>query len=165
MERGNGFETAYNKAFHAITPNGAHEIQEELFFLLTFKKQTNMKRIIYGSGFLASFLISMGLLFKTMHWPMANMLMFSGFSALIVTSSALLFNAVRYSKRYPAAYNIRVAVGFTAAFLISVGSMFKILHYPTAAIQIATGMTLLNFVFLPMFFYHLYQQSLTTSQK
>ena len=52
MQPGNNFETAYGKAFQAITPNGMYEIQEELNFLLTFKKQTNMIRVIYGFGFL-----------------------------------------------------------------------------------------------------------------
>ena len=31
MDTGTNFETAYQKAFKAITPNGMHEIQEELF--------------------------------------------------------------------------------------------------------------------------------------
>ena len=52
MQPGNNFETAYDKAFQAITPNGMYEIQEELNFLLTIKKQTNMIRVIYGFGFL-----------------------------------------------------------------------------------------------------------------
>ena len=32
MSSGCDFEKAYNNAFTAITPNGMHEIQEELFF-------------------------------------------------------------------------------------------------------------------------------------
>lgn len=38
-----------------------------------------MKRSVYVLGFLATFLLSMGLLFKMMHWPYANILMCSGF--------------------------------------------------------------------------------------
>ena len=161
MEQGKDFETAYDKAFLAITPNGMHVIQEELFFLLTFKTQTNMKRIIYGSGFLASFLISIGLLCKTLHWPHGNEVLFSGFCALIVTSIALFFNATKFMKTHSATYNIRTWVGFLSAFLISSGSIFKMLHYPGANIQILAGMLPLTFVFIPMFFYNLYKQSLT----
>src|ERR1035438_3773147 len=98
MLQGNDFETAYNKAFRAITPNGMHEIQEELFFLLTFKKQTNMKRIIYGFGFFAAFLISTGLMFRIMHWPGATILLFLGFTSLLMTMFAITGNAMKYFK-------------------------------------------------------------------
>lgn len=160
MEQGCDFETAYNKAFRAITPNGMHEIQEELFFLLTFKTQTNMKRIIYGSGFLAAFFISIGLLCKTLHWPFGNEILFSGFCALIITSLALFVDALRFMRTHSATYNVRSWVGFLSAFLISSGSIFKMLHYPGANIQILAGMLPLTFVFIPMFFYNLYKQSL-----
>jgi len=157
------FDTAFEQAFRAITPNGMHEIQEELFFLLTFKTQTNMKRIIYGSGFLAAFFISIGLLSKTLHWPYGNQSLFLGFCALILTSIALFVNSTKFVKAHSATYNIRTWVGFLSAFLISSGSIFKMLHYPGANIQILAGMLPLTFVFIPMFFYNLYKQSLTTN--
>ena len=154
------FEAAYQQAFMAITPNGSHEIQEELFFLLTFKKQTNMKRIIYGTGFAAAFLISMGLMFKIFHWPGASVTLFSGFGALIITLTAILVNSIKYMKNYEAGYKVRVFAGFFAGVLISSGSMFKIMSFPSANIQTMLGMIVLNFVFLPLFFYQLYKQSI-----
>lgn len=160
MNGGSDFETAYGKAFAAITPNGMHEIEEELFFLMTFKKQINMKRIIYGTGFISAFLISMGIMFKYLHWPGASVMLFSGFSALIVTVSALLIHSMAYMKKYNTGYKVRIIAGFTAAMFISVGSMFKILHYPTANMQMVLGMTILNLVFLPLFFYQLYKQAI-----
>ncbi len=160
MNIGSTFDVAYIAAFNAITPNGIHEIQEELFFLLTFKTQTNMKRIIYGSGFLAAFLISTGLMFKTVHWPFGNEILFGGFCALIITSVSLSVNAVKYMKNHSAAYNIRTASGFISAFLISAGSLFKMLYYPGANLQIITGMTILSFVFIPLLFWHMYKQAI-----
>jgi hypothetical protein len=163
MNRGIDFETAYNEAFQAITPNGMYEIQEELFFLLTFKKQTNMKRITYGLGFLASFCISSGLLFKLMHWPGSTPLMLIGFAALIVTSIVLLANSMKHLKSRRTAATTRTFMGFAAAILISSGSIFKIQHFPGASIQFVLGMILLNLVFLPMLFFHLYQQAVLNS--
>lgn len=160
MDNGNDFEMAYQHAFKAITPNGAYEIQEELFFLLTFKKQINMKRIIYGAGFFAAFLISVGLMFKTMHWPGASALMFSGFAALIVTLTSLLYSSLKNMRNYSTDYNVRIIAGFIAGVLISTGSMFKTLNYPTANKQLLVGMVVLNLVFLPLFFYQLYKQSI-----
>lgn len=160
MNNGTDFEQAYKKAFMAITPNGMHEIEEELFFLMNFKKQTNMKRIIYGTGFVATFLVSMGLLFKTLHWPGATVMMFSGFGALIITMAALLIHSLQYMDKYSTSYKVRIYSGFLAGLLVSSGSMFKTLYFPTANIQIMLGMLILNLVFLPLFFYQLYKQSL-----
>ena len=160
MEHGKDFDIAYNNAFRAITPNGMHEIQEELFFLLTFKKQTNMKRIMYGSGFLATFLISTGFLFRNMHWDGAYYLFLIGFLSLIVTIITIMNNAFRHLKSHSVSYNSRVFIGLVAGLLISAGNLFKLHSFPGANMQIVIGMCLLNFVFMPMFFYHLYKQSL-----
>ncbi len=162
INKGSTFDVAYMAAFNAITPNGIHEVQEELFFLLTFKTQTNMKRIIYGCGFAATFLISTGLMFKTVHWPFGNQLLFGGFCALIITSFALSFNSVRFLKKHSAAYNIRSGAGFISAFLVSAGSLFKMLRYPGANLQIVSGMVMLSFVFIPMLFWHMYKQAIAT---
>ena len=43
LSTGADFESAYKIAFQAITPNGMHEIQEELYFMLNHKQQTIMK--------------------------------------------------------------------------------------------------------------------------
>ena len=160
MDAGIDFDTAYANAFHAITPNGMHEIQEELFFLLTFKTQTSMKRIIFGFGFLAAFLVSAGLLFKTTHWPHSTGILFSGFCALTITSLALFINSLKYRKLHPLGYNVRTIVGFVSAFPTAVGSIFKILHYPGANILMESGMVLLTVAFIPMLFWQMYKQSL-----
>lgn len=38
-----------------------------------------MKRTVYLLGFVTSFLLSMGILFKIMHWPLASILLVLGF--------------------------------------------------------------------------------------
>lgn len=43
--------------------------------------------------------------------------------------------------------------GFLASFLLSSGIMFKMMHWPTANIQIFIGFLVLNFAFLPVYFY------------
>ena len=50
-----------------------------------------MKRAVYLIGFLASFTISTGFIFKIMHWPYANMLMLTGFIALNIGFLPLYF--------------------------------------------------------------------------
>jgi hypothetical protein len=159
LNAGINFELAYSIAFQTITPNGMQEIQEELYFILNFNQQTIMKRIIYFSGFLTVFCISTLIMFKTMHWPGASVLYLVTFLLVIATAIILFSNSMKHWKSHTAVYNARVVAGFIAALLISVGSIFKSLHYPTASIQITAGVLLLNLIFLPIFFYQLYQQA------
>jgi hypothetical protein len=163
MDTGVDFEAAYQAAFEAITPNGAHEIQEELFFLLTFKKQTNMKRVIYGLGFMAAFLISTGIMFRSMHWPGAVFLLIGGFSALLITVLTMLVISLQKAPKLSPAANMRIFAGLIAGLLIASGNLFKLHSFPSANIQMVLGMTVLNVVFLPMLFYQLYKQAIGQS--
>ncbi|MCW4469866.1 hypothetical protein OGH69_12875 [Flavobacterium sp. MFBS3-15] len=43
--------------------------------------------------------------------------------------------------------------GFLASFLLSSGIMFKMMHWPSASIQLIVGFIVLNFGFLPVYFY------------
>ncbi len=167
MEAGQHFDLAYNEAFNKISPNGMWEIQDELNFILNFKQQTIMKTMIYGSGFLAAFCVSTGIMFKTLHWDWAAALGFllAGLLSLIVTIVSLLSNSIKHIKTHTPAYTFRVFAGFIAALLIAVGSIFKLLRYPTADMQLVVGLALLNLVFLPLFFYQLYKKAMANSIK
>ncbi len=50
-------------------------------------------------------------------------------------------------------------LGFIASFLLSMGILFKLMHWPAASILIFTGFVLLNFGFLPAFFYQKYKHA------
>ncbi|WP_330441583.1 hypothetical protein [Flavobacterium sp. C4GT6] len=47
--------------------------------------------------------------------------------------------------------------GFISLFLISNGVLFKIMHWPGASIQLCTGVVILNFGYLPFYFYKKYK--------
>ena len=165
LSAGIDFDSAYQVAFQTITPNGMHEIQEELYYLLGFKQITIMKRIIYGASFLTAFFISTGIMFKTMHWTGGPILLMAGFFLLIITAVSLLLNSIKNRKAHSAAYNMRAIAGLMAALLIATGGIFKILACPTASMQIVAGLILLNFIFLPLFFYQLYQGAIQINPK
>jgi len=48
-------------------------------------------------------------------------------------------------------------LAFLSCFLISTAVLFKIMHWPSASIMLVTGVALLNFGFLPVFFYQKYK--------
>jgi len=158
MALGTGFEIAYQKAFKAITPNGTLEIQEELYLVLNLK-QTIMKRFTYSSSFIAAFCISAGMTLKVQHWTGGRQLLLAGLLALIVTCITLLSNSLKHVKNHSLAYNTRVLTGFTSGLLIAIGGIIKMLQWPGSDIVMVTGLMVLNFVFLPLFFYHLYKQA------
>ena len=48
-------------------------------------------------------------------------------------------------------------LGFLCCFLISTAILFKIMHWPAASVMLVTGVALLNFGFLPAYFYQKYR--------
>jgi hypothetical protein len=159
------FETVYELAFQNITPNGMNEIQQELYFIINFNKQTTMKRIIYLFGFITVFCFSTGIMFKTLHWPYGADLILISLCLVIVTSATLFLNSLKNWKLHSRIYNTRIVTGFLSALLIADGSIFKLLHYAGGTIQMVAGAFLFNLVFLPIFFYGLYKQSIENTSK
>ncbi|WP_168196994.1 hypothetical protein [Flavobacterium alkalisoli] len=47
--------------------------------------------------------------------------------------------------------------GFLAFFLIGNGILFKIMHWPSASMQLCMGILLLNLGYLPAYFYNKYK--------
>lgn len=51
-------------------------------------------------------------------------------------------------------------IGYIALFLSTTGLLFKLQHWPGAAIILTIGIALLNFGFLPMYFYDRYKKAI-----
>ena len=79
----NNFKDAYNIVIEKFGGKQAIEqIQKNTDFLLNYKKSLRLKRALYIFGFIVSFLMSTGIMFKVMHWPYAGMLLLSAFVLL-----------------------------------------------------------------------------------
>ena len=91
------FEEAYNEAIAEFGERGMATIQKETTYLLTIKQQIIMKKTMFVLGYIAAFLITTGMLFKTMHWPGANISLVSGIFLLNVGFLPLYFYD-RYKK-------------------------------------------------------------------
>ena len=50
-------------------------------------------------------------------------------------------------------------LGYLALILSTTGLLFKVQHWPGAAVMLVLGVLILNFGFLPMFFYERYKQA------
>src|SRR5690606_31130331 len=72
IAKGASFEAALQDAFREICPNGLDEIQKETIYLLNYKTNLIMKRVMYAVGLAASIAMSIGFLFRILHWPGGN---------------------------------------------------------------------------------------------
>ncbi|MES2702989.1 MAG: hypothetical protein V4649_10135 [Bacteroidota bacterium] len=149
LSRGCDFETAYNNAAKAISPNGTHEIQEELFFLLTFKKQTNMKRIVLSSGVFSALLLSMGIVLKFLHMPGASVGIVFGvalFSLLFLPALAITKMRERQGRG-----KLLPVAGTLSGMLISFSVVFLVMHWPGAIILGYLAAAVLLLAYAPLF--------------
>lgn len=161
MSEGFSFEESIREASVAIAPHGVGEIEEELFFIIHFKTQLTMKRILYFSSFLVAFSLSFYLLFKHLHWPYANVLLQLGNVILLFFAlPSLVALAFKNKNGLDKMDKIRLSIGVVAGGLISTGMIFKGLYFPGAGIMFTIGCGIFACLFLPIFFYQLYQKSI-----
>lgn len=158
--KGLPFEIASKQALKKLAPEGFQAIEDELFFLLTFNKQLSMNRLLYLGGFLAAFGETLYVLFRTLHWPGAQAALLLACSALFfMVIPALIYQLNRDSGKISRTTQTRILAGTIGIGLFGGGSFFKILHWPTANIQILVGTVILAAVFFPIFFWQAYQKS------
>lgn len=151
------FESAYRESMRVIIPNGAKEIEFELFFIMSFNKQVSMKKFIFLTGFVATLLLSTGLMFKTLNWMGTHVLLLLGFSILLLAMAAIAIHAVRFMRHQSTSFWVRTVAGISSLSLIGLGFMFRIGRLPGADVMYGLGTIIFNFVFLPLFFYHIYK--------
>jgi hypothetical protein len=160
VAKGVEFEKAYWDAYRIISPNGIQEIEEETFLLLTLNKQTTMKKLLYLVGFVSAFCLSSNILFRHLKWEGANYFMMVGMLSLLLGVLPIIgYLVVKSAKLLAPLEKFRMGVGLVSGAFISVGMIFKVLHYPGANISFVIGMILFNLIFLPIFFYQLYKRS------
>lgn len=163
MEEGADLETAYAAARSAISPGGLKEIEFELYFIMNFNKQLTMKKLIFLAGFFAAFMLSTGIMFKTMHWPGAVILLFAGFSLLLLSALTTVLHLVQFLRDKPGSFWFRSITGLVSVSLISLGFVFKTFHFPGANIMYSLGTIVLNFIFLPTLFLYFYKHGFVKS--
>lgn len=108
-------------------------------------------------AFFAGFTFMYGTLFRLMHWPFGGPLLVIGEFLTILT---LIIGGIKYinsknSKIYPKGILVTGLVGLIG---FSIGTLFKLMHWPFASILILIGSILLFCIFLPVYAYHKYKE-------
>lgn len=155
LNEGMSFDNALAITLQDLAPRGMHEIEAQVKFILTPQIPFTMKMTKYFFGFAAAMLILSGFTFKALHWPMASQILFIGFVCLATSMLALLTSAIRFSHQY--SHRLSTISGGIGGFIISVGSLFKLMYWPGANMISLLGMVVITLIFVPLFFWRLYQ--------
>lgn len=156
MQQGESFEEAFQYTLSLFGPGGLKQVQNETFELLTEMNAT-MKKVTFGFGLTSTFLLLAGTIFKLMHWPGANIMFMMGAVILALLYLPLILrHKLKESPRNEALLHIS---GFVGLAFTTVGSLFKIMHWPGASVTLMIGMGTLAFLYVPIYFYKRYQTS------
>ena len=122
-----------------------------MVLLKTFQSEYTFRtkmRISFGN--LLALIGVTGVLFKTMHWPAANILLCSSMIAFIATYVPMLLHKTFNSKN-DLIDKMRWYIGYIVIALFSTGFIFKIMHW-----QFALNLTYISFYFLILVFFPFY---------
>jgi hypothetical protein len=109
-----------------------------------------MKQKIYILGVISAMIISTGVIFKVNHWPAAGIMIAAGTLILV-----LLFFPAALINSYKAEGNsqnrLLYIVTYITCFVVFIGMLFKIQHWPYAGIGLLIALPFPYIVFLPVF--------------
>jgi hypothetical protein len=109
-----------------------------------------MKQKIYILGLAAALIINIGLVFKINHWPAAGILLTLGILMLV-----FVFIPVALKNHYRVEGSnqnlILYIVTWLSCFIIFMGMLFKIMHWPHAGLALLIALPFPYVVFLPVF--------------
>ena len=109
-----------------------------------------MKQKIYILGLISAIILSTGVIFKMEHWPAAGIMITLGtlLLVLIFFPAALIDN---YKAEGNSQNRLLYIVTYITCFVVFIGMLFKIMHWPYAGIALFIALPFPYIVFLPVF--------------
>ena len=151
LENDGDFENFYLDTISSFYKHDLKEIEEETINLQTFKNYYIMKKIMLVSGTFSAFILTIGILFKFMHWPGAAVMILAGILILSFVFLPLLF-ILKAKEKKDSKDKIIIALGAIASISMSLGILFKIMHWPFANILCISAIVIMVLLFLPIYF-------------
>ncbi len=119
--------------------------------LYVMYKEVNQKKqaTIYITAFVGGILFMASVLFKTMHWPGANLLFLPGMAILaFILIPLIIIQRIANLKMNKTVF----VIGLISLMTILWGMLFKIMHWPGAHVLLMVGGALLVLAFVPLFY-------------
>jgi len=162
IKRGKTFDEALNEAIDDLAPNGLRDLEIQTRYLLNSKHTITMKKLMYLMGFLGAATLSVGTLFKIMHWPGADMASLIGVIILLLIFMPLwALDRYKYEVSKALSNKLKFFAGILSAVLIGLSVVFKVLHLQGASVLLVIGAFIFVFGYLPFLFFSLYKKSIS----
>lgn len=152
LEENGDFENFYQKTVQSFFKTELKEIEDETISLIIFKNYYTMKKVMIVSGTISAAFLSMGLILKFMHWPGASMGIVLGIGLLSFVFLPLMF-VLKIKEKQHVKDKFTIGTGAIAGILISLGILFKVMHWPWANVMMNTSIAILILLFLPFYFF------------
>ena len=151
LEEDGNFESFYYRTIEQFYKKELCEIEEETINLLIHKNYYTMKKGMLISGLISTLLLSIGIVFKFLHFPGAAVLILFGVLLLSFLFLPLLF-VLKAKESKEIKDKIILSLGFLAAISLTLGILFKVMHWPFANLLGLAAMIIMLFLFLPIYF-------------
>lgn len=151
LEEDGNFESFYLTCIEQFYSQQLIEIEEETINLLIHKNYYTMKKGMLISGILSTLFLSVGIAFKFLHFPGAAVLILLGVLLLSFLFLPLLF-ILKVKESKEKKDKVILGVGFLAAISLTLGVLFKVMHWPFANMLGLTSLIIMLFIFLPIYF-------------
>lgn len=152
LESDGDFESFYEKTIVTFYKSELKEIEVETINLLTHKNYYVMKKIMLASGGFSVATLTLGIFLKFMHWPGAAACILLGVVLLSFVFLPLMFT-LKAKEQQSSKDKFIVGIGTLAAIFMSVGVMFKMMHWPGANMLCSIALGIVLVVFLPVYFF------------
>lgn len=152
LEENGDFEAFYEQTVQTFFHSQLKEIEDETISLTIFKYYYTMKKVMIVSGTISAAFLSLGLLLKFMHWPGASMGIILGIGLLSFVFLPLMF-VLKIKEKQQVKDKFTIATGAIAGILISLGILFKVMHWPGANVMMNASIAILLLLFLPFYFF------------
>ncbi|HMT27683.1 MAG TPA: hypothetical protein PKD91_00245 [Bacteroidia bacterium] len=149
LEASGDFEHFYMTTIKTFYKKELREIEEETITLLNNKNYYAMKKIMIGSGIISAILLTMGIVLKFLHMPGAAMGIVTGIVLFSLVFLPLMFT-LRLKEKEKSKDKILLGLGSVVTILISMATMFKIMHWPGANMMGITSVGILILLYLPI---------------
>jgi hypothetical protein len=116
-----------------------------------------MRKSVYVVALLTTLLIMFGSIFKIMHWPgAAIMVVIGSFSFTFLFIPLVIFKKIK--DEYFSIDQLIYCFGIILGTALSIGFIFKIMHWPMATVLMLSSLSLFNFLYIPIYFISRYRR-------
>jgi hypothetical protein len=146
------FEEFYRSILPRFFKRELREIQEETTLLLTFKNYYAMKKVMLNGGMFSAVSFIIGAFLKAMHLPGASVFILLGIASFCFLFLPLL-SILRVKEQKETKDKVVIGIATVFGILISLATLFKVMHWPYANNMWMVSLGILFFLFLPIYFF------------